>query len=82
MKNLTGNSSEDLKISEKNRNINKNKKKGINKSGSTRQKSSNIFKQYKEDNIKIGDKVVTSGLLDKTPQGILIGIVKKLFGFF
>ncbi len=32
----------------------------------------------KEDNIKIGDKVVTSGLLDKTPQGILIGIVKKI----
>ena len=60
MKNLTGNSSEELKISEKNRNINKNKKKGINKSGSTRQKSSNIFKKYKEDNIKKGRAIRNS----------------------
>ena len=37
-----------------------------------------IIKANKEDKIKIGDKVVTSGLLDKTPQGVLIGIVDNI----
>ena len=31
-----------------------------------------------KDNIKLGDKVLTSGLLDKTPSGLLIGIVDKI----
>ena len=37
-----------------------------------------IIKANKEDKIKIGDKVITSGLLDKTPQGVLIGIVDNI----
>ena len=37
-----------------------------------------IIKANKEDKIKIGNKVVTSGLLDKIPQGALIGTVSKI----
>lgn len=31
-----------------------------------------------KDNIKLGDKVLTSGLLDNSPRGLLIGIVDKI----
>ena len=33
----------------------------------------------KKDNIKIGDKVLTSGLQEKYPKGILIGEVKEIY---
>ena len=32
----------------------------------------------KIDNIKVGDKIVTSGLSDKSPKGILIGEIKEI----